>query len=156
MLPDNNDQHHDTPKRFNLGYYTRETFDLFQCGWKAASRNLKEYYRLEDAKETRKYIVELLEEGLYDNVSRGTVEEKLNALRYFQRKKEFEQIRDQHPYTLGKQISSVALNAAFLSAIAVMFSFSATWSCGKNQSQFCKDIRSTTGEVVRYFADPKI
>jgi hypothetical protein len=156
MLPDNENQHHDTPKRFNLGYYTRETFDLFQCGWKAASRNLKEYYRLEDAKETRKYIVELLEEGLYDNVSRGTAEEKLNALRYFQRKKEFEQTRDQRPYTLGEQISSVALNAAFLSAIAVVFSFSATWSCGGNQSKFCQDIRATTGGVIRYFSDPKL
>lgn len=156
MLPENNNQHHDTPKRFNLGYYARETFDLFQCGWKAASRNLKEYYRLEEAKQTRKYIVELLEESLYDATSRGTTEEKLNALRYFLRKQEFEQTKDQRPYTWGEQISSVALNAAFLSAIAIMFSLSASWSCGSSQSQFCKDIRATTGGVVQYFSNPKI
>lgn len=156
MLPDNNDQHHDTPKRFNLGYYARETVGLFGCGWRAANRNLKESYRLEEAKETRKYIVELLEEGLYDSVSRGTTEEKLNALRYFQRKKEFEQTRDHRPYTWGEQISSVAVNAAFLSAIAVVFSFCATWSCGGNQSKFCQDIRATTGGVIRYFSDPKL
>ena len=157
MLPDKNkQQHHDTPKRFNLGYYARETSELFHSGWTVASRHMREYRRLEEAKETRRYIVELLEEGLYDSVSRGTSEEKLNALRYFQRKKEFEQTRDQRPYTWGEQISSVALNVGFLSAITILFSFSATWPCGSNQSQFCKDIRTTTGGMVQYFAQPRL
>ena len=156
MIPDNNDKQHSTPKSFNLGYYARETLDLFQCGWRAASRNLSGYYRLEDAKETRKHIVELLESALYDSASRGTHEQKLEALRYFQRKREFEQSESQRPYTWGEQILSVALNAAFLSAIALMFSISASWSCGSNQSQFCKDIRATTGGISQYFIQPKL
>jgi hypothetical protein len=157
MLPDKDkQQHHDTPKRFNVGYYARETAELFHSGWIVASRHMREYRRSEKAKETRRYIVELLEEGLYDSVSRGTTEEKLNALRYFQRKKEFEQTRDHRPYTWGEQISSMALNGAFLGAIALMFSLSASWSCGSNQSQFCKDIRTTTGGIVQYFTQPRL
>ncbi len=156
MIPDDKDQHHDTPKRFNVGYFCRETAELFYEGWHKSSLHMKEHRRLEEAKESRKYIVELLEEDLYDKVSRGTAEEKLNALRYFQRKKEVEQHAESRPYTWGEQLSSVALNAAFLSAIAVMFSFSATWSCGQNQSQFCQDIRATTGGVVQYFSSPKL
>ncbi len=111
---------------------------------------------LEQAAEDRKHIQELLEVALYDSASRGTPEQQIEALKYFQRKKESENFQNQRPYTWGEQLSSVAMNAAFLSAIAVVFSFSATWSCGRNQSQFCQDIRVTTGGVVRYFSDPKL
>jgi hypothetical protein len=156
MIPEDNNQHHDTPKRFNVGYFCRETLELFHEGWHKSSLHMKEHRRLEEAKQTRKYIVELLEESLYDATSRGTTEQKLEALNYFQRKKESETLQDQRPYTWGEQLSSVALNAASLSAIAVMFSFSATWSCGQNQSQFCQDIRATTGGVVQYFSSPKL
>ena len=157
MIPDDdNNKQHSTPKSFNFGYYARETAELFHSGWTVASRHMGEYRRLEESKQNRKYIVELLEEGLYDSVSRGTTEEKLNALRYFQRKKEFEQTRDHRPYTWGEQISSVAVNAAFLGAIAVLFSFTATWSCGQSQSQFCQDVRTTTGGITQYFTQPSL
>ena len=158
MIPDNDDNNkqHSTPKSFNLGYYARETSELFHSGWIVASRHMREYRRLEESKQNRKYIVELLEEGLYDSVSRGTSEEKLDALRYFQQKKQLEQAHDQRSYTWGEQISSVALNGAFLGAIAIVFSFSATWSCGHNKSQFCKDISTTTAEMVQYFTQPRL
>ena len=157
MIPDDdNNKQYSTPKSFNFGYYARETVELFHSGWTVASRHMREYRRLEESKQNRKYIVELLEEGLYDSVSRGTTEQKLNALRYFQRKKEFEQARDQRPYTWGEQISSVAVNAAFLSVIAVMFSFTASWSCGRSQSRFCQDVRTTTSGVVQYFTQSKV
>lgn len=156
MIPEDDNQHHNTPKSFDFGYFARETLDLFQCGWRAASRNLKEHYRLEAAKQTRKYIVELLEESLYDAASRGTTEQKLESLKYFQRKKESEVLQDQRPYTWGEQVSSLALNAAFLSAIAVAFSLSATWSCGQSQSQFCQRVRTTTGSITQYFTQPKL
>lgn len=156
MIPEDKDQHHDTPKRFDLGYFCRESLELFYEGWRLSSRHMREDRRLQQAAEDRKHIQELLEVALYDSASRGTHEEKLEALKYFQRKKESETLQDQRSYTWGEQISSVVVNAAFLSAIAIVFSFSATWSCGRNQSQFCQDIRTTTGGVVRYFSIPKL
>ena len=158
MIPDeNNDsnKNYDTPKAFNIGYYTRETFDLFGCGWRAASRNLKEYYRIEEAKENRKYIVELLEEGLYDSASRGTAEQKIEALKYFQRKKEFEQQKELQPYSWGEQIISLGNAGLTMALVVVMATFAANWSCGTSQSRFCSNIRANTASVIQHFSEPK-
>jgi len=156
MIPDNKDnQRHDTPKAFNTGYYFRETFDLFGCGWRAASRNLKEYYRMEEAKENRKYIVELLEEGLYDSASRGTQEQQLEALNYFLRKKNFEQQQDQRPYTWGEQITSLGNAGLRMVLVAALATFAANWSCGSSQSRFCSNIRANTTTVIQHFVEPK-
>lgn len=160
MIPDNkdnsdNNQNYSTPKRFDIGYYTRETFDLFGCGWRAASKNLKEHYRLEDAKENRKYIVELLEEGLYDNVSRGTAEQKIEALNYFLRKKNFEQQQDQRPYTWGEQIMSLGNAGLSMVLVALLATFAANLSCGSSQSKVCANIRANTVNVIQHFIEPK-
>jgi hypothetical protein len=157
MIPDDNNdnKNFDTPKRFNIGYYARETFDLFGCGWQAASRNLKEHYRLEDAKENRKYIVELLEEALYDKASRGTVDEQLEALKYFQRKKEFEQQKEIQPYSWGEQIISLGNAGLSMALVILLATFAANWSCGSNQSRFCSNIRANTTTVIQHFAEPK-
>ena len=155
MIPEHNDQHHDTPKRFNIGYFCRETAELFYEGWRKSSLHMKEYRRLEEAKQSRKYIVELLEEDLYDKVSRGTAEQKLEALKYFQRKKEAEQHAESRPYTWGEQLSSLAFNAAYLGVCITLVSFAANWSCGSSQSQACKDIRATTSSIVHYWISPQ-
>jgi hypothetical protein len=156
MIPEDKDQHHDTPKRFDFGYFCRETLELFYEGWRLSSRHMREDRRLQQAVEDRKHVQELLEVALYDSASRGTPEQQIEALKYFQRKKESENFQNQRPYTLGEQISSVAVNAAFLGAIAVLFSLSATWSCGQSQSQFCQDVRTTTGGIAQYFTQPKL
>jgi hypothetical protein len=155
MIPDKNDQHHDTPKRFNIGYYSRETLDLFREGWRAATRNLKEQHRLEEARETRKYIIELLEEALYDSASRGTHEQKIEALKYFQRKKEFDQQQDQRPYTWGEQIISLGNAGLSMALVAVLATFVANWSCGSNKSPVCSNIRVNTSSLMQYFTEPK-
>lgn len=158
MVPDNNDnnnQHHDTPKRFNIGYYARETFDLFGCGWRAASRNLKEHYRLEDAKENRKYIQQHLEESLYSVASKGTVEQHIEALEYFQWKKEFEQRANLQPYSWGEQIISLGNAGLSMVLVAALATFAANWSCGSNQSRFCSNIRANTTTVIQHFVEPK-
>jgi hypothetical protein len=159
MIPkdkdDNNSKNFNTPKRFYIGYYTCETFDLFGCGWRAASRNLKEFYRQEEARETRKHIVELLEEGLYDSASRGTQEQKIQALQYFQSKKQFEQQKELQPYSWGEQLLTVA-NALAIIAITAGVSVSiAIWACGSNQSRFCSNIKGNTAPVIEYFIEPK-
>ena len=157
MIPDDNNNHN-TPKRFDLGYWCRETAELFHAGWTVASRHMLEYRRQEQARETRKHIVSLLEEGLYDNVSRGTPEQKLQALKYFQQKKESE-LKEQ-PYTLGEQFSSLVFYVIWWASMIVLLSvipLSLTFVlCKNNQSQFCKDVRSTTGGLVRSFSDPKL
>ncbi|NEQ20303.1 MAG: hypothetical protein F6K28_13870 [Microcoleus sp. SIO2G3] len=157
MIPDDNDNNSfDTPKCFKFGYFCRESLELFYEGWTVATRDMREDRRFQQASEDRKHIQELLESALYDSSSRGTPEQQIEALKYLQRKKEFEQQQDQRPYTWGEQISSLALNGAFLSALAIAFSFATTWTCGRNQSQFCQDVRATTGGVVRYFSNPKL
>jgi hypothetical protein len=155
MIPDKNDQHHDTPKRWNLGYYCRETAELFHEGWKNASRGMREFRRQEDAKENRKYMQELLEEALYDSASRGTQEQKIEALKYFQRKKEFDQQQDQRPYTWGEQIISLGNAGLSMALVAVLATFVANWSCGSNKSPVCSNIRVNTSSLMQYFTEPK-
>lgn len=156
MIPEDKDQHHNTPKRFDFGYFCRETLELFYEGWKLSSQHMREDRKLFQAAEDRKHMQEILELAVYDTATRGTLEDQLKALQYLQSKKESDQRQNQTPYTWGEQLTSLTLNTAFLSAITILFSFTATWSCGRNQSQFCKDIRSNTGEIVRYFSDSKL
>ncbi len=158
MIPEDKkpNQNLSTPKRFDIGYYSRETLDLFACGWRVASRHLKESQRQEEAREDRKNIAELLERALYDSVSRGTAEEKLEALKYFQRKKEYEVRRENRPYTWGEQLSSLAFNAAYLSVCVTVIAIASTWACGSNQSQACKDIRGVSSGIVQYWTLPKL
>ena len=157
MLPQDKkpNQNLSTPKRFDFGYYTRETLDLFASGWRMAGRHLKESQRLEKAREDRKNIVELLEIGLYDSVSRGTPEQQLKVLRYFQSKKEYETLRENRPYTWGEQLSSLVFNAAYLSVCLTVIMIASTWACGSSQSEICKDVRSLSGSIVRYISDPQ-
>ncbi len=155
MIPEHNKEYK-PPKRFSLGYWWRETEELLYAGYFAASKPMREYRRQQEADEDRKYIQERLEWQIYTLAESGPYEEKMQALKYFRIKKEAEQLQRQRPYTWGEQISSLALNGAFLGAIALTFSLSATWSCGSNQSQFCKDIRTTTGSIVQYFSQPRL
>jgi hypothetical protein len=144
-----------TPKRFDIGYYSRETLDLFASGWRVASRHLKESQRLEEAREDRKHIAELLERALYDGVSRGTPEQQLEALKYLQRKKASEAHQGNRPYTWGEQISSLAFNAAYLTVCLTVIAFVSTWACGSSESQGCKDVRSLSRGIVQYWTVPK-
>jgi hypothetical protein len=165
MLPDNHDNHDDntsesnrknlnTPKRFNIGYFARETAELLHAGWTVASRHMLADRKQEEARELRKNTVELLELALYDSASRGTPEQQIEALEYFQTKQMIELRRDLQPYTLGEHLASIFHSIGYLTIVAVIFSFTANWSCGSNQSQFCKDVRRTSGSVTRYFVDP--
>jgi hypothetical protein len=152
----NNSQNFGTPKRFDIGYYARETAELLHSGWTVASRHMLADRKREQARETRKQIVDLLEEALYDKASRGDTAEVIKGLEYFQLKQVLDQRRDLQPYTLGEHITSVFHSICYLSIVAVILSFTSAWACGGNQSQACKDVRAVSGGVVRYFTDPKL
>jgi hypothetical protein len=152
MIPDKKLK---TPKRFNLGYWCRETAELFHAGWLVASSHMREYRQQQERVEDRKYIVDRLEWQVYTNAESATPEQKLEALKYFQRKKEYEAHRENRPYTWGEQLSSLVFNAAYLSFCLTILAIASTWACGSNQSQACKDIRGVSSGIIQYWTLPK-
>lgn len=154
MIPNDNNEYK-PPKRFSFGYWWRETEELFYAGYFAASKPMREYRRQQEAAEDRKYIEERLEWQLYTLAESGSYEEKMQALKYFQRKKEFEQQQDQRPYTWGEQIMSLATAGLSLALITTLSTVTANWSCGSSQSRFCSNIRANTNGLIQYFANPE-